>query len=338
MTVVKIKSIQTPSETGWSWLVNYLIDNAEIKKNYVSRLYINNYIIRSKNSEKGENFFIINQNLIDLIPKNSVIKIELYEESLNTNLCSAPVASVEANIKGALSDESINSFEVLGYYFAQKYTVDHWGSISRQFGDSDDRKRSHVRLFELFHELIWNEFSFQSYLVGGSLLGIVRENKLLDHDDDLDMAVYIGNVDYMQINPLFYEIHDFLQKIIKEKYSYLIIKMNAPCHIGISWAEKDVYVDIFPAWIDTKLNYNRFSGVGGYWGSSEIKFIKKTYLDSLIVLPEKFELELDITYGVDKWRKYDPNFSWFSSTEVQQLKDYISFLGFDEFILRYPTK
>lgn len=330
---MQVRRIKYSQETGWSCLVEYFFNSIKSLEDgsFIAVLKINNLHIRSKVLINGDDYFIIGKSLLDVLPKNSVISISVESIDFPGIALFEDIALLVGNVEVNATDATSTLLE----RFSNGFFVDHWGNLCQSFGTGDDRKRKHAELFTKLDSVLSPVFGEIAYVIGGNLLGLIREGAFLDHDDDIDVAIFLGSIGSELVNKKFFEIHDFLSTQFPKEAGY-DFKMYGPCHIGIYSQSEDSYMDVFAAWIDPELDYYRFSGVGGYWGSNEFCFSLIDYLGVSLRIPKNFELELDITYGCGKWRVPDKNFVWKSPDKAQSMKDRISTLGWDDFRVRYP--
>lgn len=141
-------------------------------------------------------------------------------------------------------------------------------------------------------------------LYAGTLLGLVRNGKLIGHDDDMDFAVYLGE-QTLKSAP-----HSWLafKKALKEKG--LITKDNASANTIAFKIETDkVEIDLFPSWT-TNGRYSVYPYALEDVDEKDI-FPARPYKDTEFMMPANPEALLVQSYG-ENWRVPDPffNFSW----------------------------
>ena len=144
---------------------------------------------------------------------------------------------------------------------------------------------------------ILDKLEIPFFLVGGTLLGVVREQSLLAHDGDVDVAVLVE------------DLEDKIEKIKKVPEFENISESKSP--LGEINFAFDRHFDIFPLY---KRGTNRFFNAIGdeclVWPSSLFsdKRRKLTYLGRKFTIPNPPEVFLETMYG--NWKKEDKNFHW----------------------------
>jgi hypothetical protein len=108
---------------------------------------------------------------------------------------------------------------------------------------TDEKIHSHFKQVVGLMTKLEEEFKIKSTIASGTLLGIHRDGKLIDHDDDIDMAYYSSCRSY--------------EDIVKEQNS-IILYLNSQgynCkntnHVQIQCElSSGVDLDLFPAWVE----------------------------------------------------------------------------------------
>ncbi len=150
---------------------------------------------------------------------------------------------------------------------------------------------------------ILKALGYSSFINSGTLLGYVREGKLIGHDDDLDLAVILPGESESEVSRAWIELVNALSQ-----YFVLTKKVNEIATIKF---DSDVEIDIFPAW---SLSGRLF--VYPYcYGDVDIDYVvplvEVTWSGSCLTVPKSPEKLLDVNYGKD-WRIPDPSwrFDW----------------------------
>lgn len=176
------------------------------------------------------------------------------------------------------------------------FVTNHGYTIAFGKVDSDKIMSS---LGEIFAPL--EKYGYPIFLYAGALLGHVRSGKLIAHDDDVDVGVYIGECADKDVS-----IHwrGFKAKLVAEGLlDPKDIGKNSPI---LKFRSKlDFDIDLFPAWT----NAGRFSVYP--YSSGEIEassiFPLKSYGQDPVMLPADAEALLEQSYG-KTWRVPDPHF------------------------------
>lgn len=147
-----------------------------------------------------------------------------------------------------------------------------------------------------------SQLGYPIILFAGSLLGAIRDGKLIDHDDDIDMAIFLGECSAEEI-PL--RVLEFKKKLAENK---LITAREA--EKNTIWSKLitnlGVQVDLFPCWTEDGL----FSAYP--YSSLDISEDSVFPLGSFdmdpVMIPAKPEVLLEQCYGKG-WKIPDPMFS-----------------------------
>ena len=165
---------------------------------------------------------------------------------------------------------------------------------------------------ELEMLLTYNEFS--TFLYGGTLLGCIRYNDLLPHDDDIDLFYLsqqktLSNVlDEFEekIRPIL-ESNGFEIKFVYWKTNGYPQRMLGQYHI----IKNDVSIDLWAGWFNTDISLNIIMPIESVIGPKDIIFPIKTgnIRNYKFNIPNKSELILTYLYG--NWTipnlKYKPS-------------------------------
>jgi len=168
------------------------------------------------------------------------------------------------------------------------------------------------------------EFKIDVFIAYGTLLGAIRNKKLISHDDDIDL-IYISNKSSRK--EIFLE-RERIAKFLENK-NYRVWRHSGNFHVR-KQNEASSALDIFPSWVVN----NKWSVYPFIIESIDIKEIlpiKQVELEGYL-LPSlnNTELFLKSIYG-DKWRIPDPLFR-----HNFKNYDYFKFLKrYDLFIDRY---
>ncbi|MBT1445352.1 discoidin domain-containing protein [Shewanella sp. JM162201] len=204
------------------------------------------------------------------------------------------------------SDACRNHVYTLVNKLVEKYNValcSH--GFVETFNFSSDIKKN-IIYSELSTLLSWfnNEFNISAFVSSGTLLGIVRDGKFIDHDDDVDIC-YISN-----------EIDERL--ILQERIQIINLLIDKGCEVQFSneahlWCTmpNGTSVDIFTGFIeDGFCSMNPFSRKSIL--ANDILPTKLFYVDEFpMFLPSNPEVVLDANYD-NNWRVPDPlwRFDW----------------------------
>ena len=134
------------------------------------------------------------------------------------------------------------------------------------------------------------------FLVSGTLLGCIREGKLLGHDKDIDVGI-MAPVDKLQ-----------LEQIIIT-YPTLAL-LPSPTHKLFVQHKNGVLIDIFIHWQEEgKLLHE---GITAGWWNTPFKLVPQHFLDETFLIPEDYDRYLTENYG--DWRTPNTEFDTFLDT------------------------
>lgn len=120
--------------------------------------------------------------------------------------------------------------------------VDKWGRMKPSFETGDDIRPLVAKSAATVIHLL-RENGFEAFIVGGTLLGAVRDGEILAHDDDADIAYLSSSSHPSDLILENNRLHDLLLdqgfRVIRHSWSHLqVLSENS---------EEDYYVDIFTA-------------------------------------------------------------------------------------------
>src|SRR5690606_6747986 len=73
----------------------------------------------------------------------------------------------------------------LRHRLADKWHIGPWGNLHVSFGKGPSRITTCATVYSAVRGLFRDALNKTLYITGGNLLGLVREGKFLDHDDDI---------------------------------------------------------------------------------------------------------------------------------------------------------
>jgi hypothetical protein len=187
-------------------------------------------------------------------------------------------------------------------------SVNKWGRLGASF-DGLDAEALQERLFRRVEEVIADlrEFGVEPFTCYGTLLGLVRDGRLIAHDDDADLA--------------YLSAHEHPADVVRESYAverhlrqkgHLVFRHSAG-HIQLHF-EEDGYFDVFTAFRTGGRTYLCFQV-----GDEELDLTDRTELrlgERLLPAPVDSERLLSATYGAG-WRTPDPSFRFVTPWRVR---------------------
>ncbi|WP_425045010.1 LicD family protein [Primorskyibacter sp. S87] len=202
----------------------------------------------------------------------------------------------EALLKSNLDTGTLSNH---GYYRATFATLDHdemWGQVG-----------AHVKAL--------NDAGYQVFLNSGTLLGVVRDGRFIEHDDDIDLALVLnassaaeaaaewnGLKDKLGVIGVFDTDGDTVRGIHK-------LKSPNGCEI-----------DLFPAWIEDDQVFV-YPHTSGELGSADVLPLKPCPVSGE-PMPADPEKMLAQNYGPN-WREPDPYFKFPWPQARKKFKDFL---------------
>lgn len=144
---------------------------------------------------------------------------------------------------------------------------------------------------------IFDHHEINFFLVSGTLLGCIREGKLLAHDKDADVGVWDDN------DPL------HIEKIIR-KSGYFYIQASRSPHLIRAKHVNGTAIDIFFHYREANDYWH--GGVKLKWSNTPFTLIPYPFLGETFNIPENYDLYLKENYG--EWRIPQTKFD--SSTDT----------------------
>ncbi|MCA0893709.1 discoidin domain-containing protein [Microbulbifer agarilyticus] len=153
---------------------------------------------------------------------------------------------------------------------------------------------------ELSRILSWlnDDFGVNAFISSGTLLGVVRDGKLIAHDDDVDIC-YISNFsEECDILSEREKIVDFL------KSKGCNLKASGVAHYWCS-TPRSLKLDIFTGWIKGGRCFMNPLSIDGLPVEKILPLANKCVNDIQLSIPSDPEALLDLNYGLE-WRTPDP--------------------------------
>lgn len=179
------------------------------------------------------------------------------------------------------------------------------GGISRPLKDPDVAERLLGALevcSRVFHEVTGERF----FVCYGTLLGLVREGKLIEHDDDVDVC-FLAKAQGLDA-----AVQEFGQVVSALRSHGQRI---AVIHAGqFHWHAPTGALDVFMAWWEDDHLY--MYNAGGKLRRDQILPLRgMTLAGRAVLVPNDPEALLEMIYGVG-WRHPDPSFQWRATPEL----------------------
>ncbi|MBM7830043.1 SAM-dependent methyltransferase [Agromyces cerinus] len=178
--------------------------------------------------------------------------------------------------------------------------VDKWGKLTDAPSDA-----LHRRLMAAMREVLddLQELGYTVAITGGTLLGAVREGRILAHDDDVDLLVYLGRIAPPDVSIASYA----LERSIRSRGHEVIRHSDAHLQVLFGDEDSEAHVDLFLGFHDRGL-YNQPIAVRGGFPVESLLPLSEQRLEGVAV-PSVADAEgwLALCYG-EGWSTPDPAF------------------------------
>ncbi|RFP86425.1 hypothetical protein DZK27_14365 [Rhodobacteraceae bacterium 63075] len=190
--------------------------------------------------------------------------------------------------------------------------------VTHSFGAQTFRSMDHAAVWAHVQELIAQITGGEDrvFLNSGTLLGVVRDGRLIDHDDDIDLAYRLEARSAAEAAS---EWRALNARLVAEGLA------EADYQIDTGMMKLDgggvVRVDLFPVWLDAADRVYVFPHTFGELEESQV-FPTHSCTVTGLPVPAEPEAMLAINYGKD-WREPDPYyaFPWFEAKK--RFADYL---------------
>ena len=188
-----------------------------------------------------------------------------------------------------------------GYIINPKY-----GQIIRPLKERNVEEQIFLALEES-NEIFEAQFSKKLFICYGTLLGCIRDNDFIPHDDDVDVCFL---AEEQGLDAAVDEFRQIMQTLtnIGEKVHF---DNSAQFH----WSLQGTTLDVFMAWMegDNLYMYN----AGGLFPRNRIyPLVEREFKGRQVLIPNHSEALLEMIYGRG-WRFPDPSFQWRVNEDVR---------------------
>ena len=175
----------------------------------------------------------------------------------------------------------------------------------KKFENQENAKKHFKEVVNLLDFL--EAHNYTCVIDSGTLLGYTRENRIIDFDNDFDIAVFIEGNTLDQIVENYFKLVDLIE--IKEGYFPILHSI----HIRV---KREFSIDIFLGFIYEDKVYI-FPHIKGLEKEVYFPIEKKDFYGYKVPIPNNPELICEETYGKN-WRTPDPNFryDWFVENKI----------------------
>ena len=188
-----------------------------------------------------------------------------------------------------------------GYIINPKY-----GQIIRPLKERNVEEQIFLALEES-NGIFEAQFSKKLFICYGTLLGCIRDNDFIPHDDDVDVCFLAEE------QGLDAAVDEFRQ--IMETLTNIGEKVQFDNSAQFHWSLQGTTLDVFMAWMegDNLYMYN----AGGLFPRNRIyPLVEREFKGRQVLIPNHSEALLELIYGPG-WRIPDPSFQWRVTEDVR---------------------
>lgn len=149
---------------------------------------------------------------------------------------------------------------------------------------------------------IFKKNQIEFFLISGTLLGLIRENKILGHDKDLDIGIW----DHHEIEEI--------KTLIERSGTFEILPIRSPKVLRVRHFSS-VCIDIFIH--ECQEGKILHGGVKSVWENSSFDLMPAEFLNGSYLIPQNYDLYLSENYG-DDWKI--PKIEFDSSIDTPNIK------------------
>jgi tetratricopeptide (TPR) repeat protein len=253
-------------------------------------------LIRCTNNSNRKKTWLIWANILTTQQDFSIYQKHWLNKNGNTNDWDLINYLITAGLRTQQYDQTLDLLE-------QSYQKIKQGQIqikvSSKFS-SIPQSNAELALSQIKKVFKKNQIEF--FLISGTLLGLIRENKILGHDKDLDIGIW----DCHNI--------DDIKKLIERSGTFEILPIRSPKVLRVRHFSS-VCIDIFIHEIKDEKVFH--GGVKSIWENSKFDLIPAQFLNGTYQIPENYDLYLTENYGED-WKI--PKIEFDSSIDTPNVK------------------
>ncbi len=238
--------------------------------------------------------FAIHESLRSKLPATNKIAVRLPDGTLLSTGkdYASELTGADGVSPQALSDELASG----------RILIPKSGALLRPISARDGWTDKALKSYQEAEKILREQMGKRLFVAYGTLLGLIRENTLLGHDDDVDAMFLLDSTDAKSAGE---EFSNIAQTLSSAGQNITSVFPGGNLHWKTS---NGVVLDVFGCWADTEtLNGYMFSFSGSK--SDIFPTVTRNLHGLKITTPAAPERFLEGIYGVE-WRIPDPQFQW----------------------------
>jgi len=174
----------------------------------------------------------------------------------------------------------------------------------------DQLSQEYLEAYRELREVLASETGYDAYLIGGSLLGPVRDGQLLKNDKDMDVAYLSQHTDAESVRR---ELFALIMRLASRYPNIEMVRESwSAVRTHFRWRKNNrVRIDVMPAWFsehDNQLYYCRPTFVAVKAEKNLVLPLQHIdFRGTDVLFPAEPEQKLELVYG-QGWRQPDPAF------------------------------
>ncbi|MET0725110.1 MAG: methyltransferase domain-containing protein [Leifsonia sp.] len=213
-----------------------------------------------------------------------------------------PLAAGEARLGSATSRIAV--VDAQGRHLA----MNKWDRLGVVFEGNDSGVKQRLLASAAAAVDVLERAGYPVYIVGGTLLGYMRNGGLLPHDDDIDLAYLCEESDPADISLTSYRMERTL------KAAGFVVVRHSLAHLELDFFDEaghvDYYIDIFTGYFRDGEYCQPFALRGDQVTPADLVPVKRIEVDGVVLpAPARPEAWLEYAYGPG-WRVPDPTFQF----------------------------
>ena len=181
---------------------------------------------------------------------------------------------------------------------------------------SDWAPRDAAEVYRTIHDITarLQGLGWPSFVNSGTLLGLVREGRLLAHDDDIDLAVVLPVSSVLEVKAqrqAFTRMMSETGLAVSERQAHWkVMRLGVP-------------FDLFPAWSDVQGRLHIYPYCPGAVRTADmLPTVATTFEGVPLSMPRQAEQLLEVNYGPG-WKQPDPTFHFDWKSARRAFKDLV---------------